>query len=111
MAFFGIRRRPHQLRTDSTWPYNTKQGRPEGGVGIMASPLPSLVPKVHPTSRPVEPDDPLTLHATTVAGDPELMLHCLVQEYAWMGWDAEQILSLFRDPFYPVLHGLWCLYG
>ena len=23
-----------------------------------------------------------------------------------MGWSADQILGLFRDPFYPVLHGL-----
>src|SRR5690348_11041295 len=70
-----------------------------------------LVPKVHPATRPVEPGDPLSLHATELAGDPELMLQCLVQEYAWDGWDAEQILRLFRDPFYPALHNLWCLYG
>jgi hypothetical protein len=70
-----------------------------------------FVPKVHPATRPVEPDDPLTLHATAVAGDPEVMLHCLAQEYAWMGWNAEDILRLFRDPFYPALHSLWCLYG
>jgi hypothetical protein len=75
----------------------------------MAIEAERFVPKVHPTTRPAEPDDPLTLHAT--AGDPETMLHCLVQEYAWMGWDAEEILGLFRDPFYPALHGLWCLYG
>jgi hypothetical protein len=70
-----------------------------------------FVPKVHPATRPVEPDDPLTLHATAVAGDPEVMLNCLVQEYAWMGWDTEEILRLFRDPFYPALHSLWCFYG
>jgi hypothetical protein len=70
-----------------------------------------LVPKVHPATRPVEPEDPLTLHATPVAGDPEVMLRCLVQEYAWMGWDLEQLLSLFRDPFYPALNALRHLYG
>jgi hypothetical protein len=70
-----------------------------------------FVPKVHPATRPAEPDDPFTLHATPVAGDPEVMLHCLVQEYAWMGWSAEEILQLFRDPSYPALHSLWCLYG
>lgn len=69
------------------------------------------VHKVHPLAREAEPDDPLTLHATPVAGDPEVMLHCLVHEYAWMGWDAEEILRLFGDPFYPALHSLWCLYG
>jgi hypothetical protein len=35
----------------------------------------------------------------------------VVQEYAWMGWDAKQVLSLFRDPSYPALHHLWRLYG
>src|SRR5262245_60941836 len=70
-----------------------------------------FVPKVHPATRSVEPDDPMTLHATPVPGDPEAMLRCVVQEYAWLGWDAEHILSLFRDPFYPALHGLRSLYG
>jgi hypothetical protein len=70
-----------------------------------------FVPKVHPVSRPAEADDPLTLHATPVAGDPEVMLECLVQEYAWMGWDTEQILTLFRDPNYPALNALLCHYG
>jgi hypothetical protein len=69
------------------------------------------VPKVHPATRSVEPDDPMTLQATPVPGDPEVMLRCVVQEFAWLGWDAEQILGLFRDPFYPVLHDLRSLYG
>ncbi len=70
-----------------------------------------LVPKVHPATRPAEPEDPLSLHAISLEGDPELMLQCVVQEYAWMGWDAEQILGLFRDPFYPALRELWDRYG
>ena len=70
-----------------------------------------FVPKAHPASRPVEAEDPLSLHAISLEGDPELMLHCVVQEYAWMGWGIEQILSLFRDPFYPALRELWDRYG
>jgi hypothetical protein len=69
------------------------------------------VPKVHPATRAVEPEDPMTLHANAVPGDPEEMLRCLVLEYAWMGWDADRIMSLFRDPFYPALHSLWCAFG
>jgi hypothetical protein len=65
-----------------------------------------FVPKVHPATRPVEPEDPMTLNATPVAGDPEVMLRCVVQEYAWMGHGAEEILALFRDPFYPALRGM-----
>src|SRR5579885_463659 len=70
-----------------------------------------FVPKVHPATRPIQPEDPFTLNATAVNGDPEWMLRCLVQEYAWMGWDAEQILARFRDPFYPALNALWHHYG
>jgi hypothetical protein len=66
-----------------------------------------FVPKVHPLSRGAEPDDPMTLNATAVAGDPDVLIAALVHEYAWMGWDAEQIAALFHDPFYPMLHGLW----
>jgi hypothetical protein len=69
------------------------------------------VPKVHPATRPVEPEDPLTLNATLVEGDPEVMLMCLVQEYAWMGWGLEEMLELFRDPFFPALHHLWQMWG
>ena len=70
-----------------------------------------FVPKVHPASRPVEAEDPLSLHAISLEGDPELMLHCVVQEYAWMGCDGEEILRLFRDPSYPALHALWKHFG
>jgi hypothetical protein len=66
----------------------------------------AFVPKVHPATRPVEPEDPMTLEAIPVAGDPDLMLRCLVEEYAWMGWDTEEIFRLFRDPSYPVLYSL-----
>jgi hypothetical protein len=77
----------------------------------MATAPDRFVPKVHPATRPVEPEDPLTLYATPVTGDPEVMLQCLVQEYAWLGWGPEQILGLFRDPYYPALHQLWLVYG
>ncbi|MFI5456383.1 MAG: hypothetical protein ACHRXM_13120 [Isosphaerales bacterium] len=65
-----------------------------------------FVPKVHPLSRAAEPDDPMTLSATAIAGDPDVLIRAVIQEYAWMGWDAGQIAALFHDPFYPVLNGL-----
>lgn len=77
----------------------------------MATNEERLVPKVHPASRAVEPDDPYSLHATAVAGDPEVMLACFVQEYAWMGWDLEGILGLIGDSSYPALNGLLDAYG
>jgi hypothetical protein len=77
----------------------------------MESSAERFVPKVHPASREVMADDPMTLWATPVAGDPDLLIRAVVQEYAWMGWDAEQIAALFCDPFYPMLHGLWRVLG
>lgn len=70
-----------------------------------------FVPKVHPASREVEPEDPMELCATPVAGDPAIMLRCAVEEYARMGWNAEQILALFQNPFYPALHSLCQSFG
>lgn len=64
------------------------------------------VPKVHPLSRDAEAEDPMELLANPVQGDPEVMLHCILEEFAWMGMDAEQLIGLFRDPNYPVLNQL-----
>ena len=71
----------------------------------------NFVPKVHPATRPVEPDDPMNLFAVEVPGDPELMLRLLVEEYARMGWGLDALICLFRDPFYVAAHGLWLHYG
>jgi hypothetical protein len=62
-----------------------------------------FVPKVHPLERAAEADDPLELMAEPVAGDPAVMLECILQEFAWMGWDRAQLLALFHHPGYPVL--------
>jgi hypothetical protein len=77
----------------------------------MESSAERFVPKVHPASREAMADDPMTLCATPAAGDPDLLFRAVVQEYAWMGWSAEQIAALFRDPFYPMLHGLGQVLG
>jgi hypothetical protein len=70
-----------------------------------------LVPKVHPLAREAGPEDPFELMAEPVAGDPAVMLECILQEFAWMGWDAEQLLTLFHHPGYPVLCQLREFYG
>jgi hypothetical protein len=69
------------------------------------------VPKVHPLDRQVEAEDPLELLADVVPGDPEVMLECILQEFVWMGWDADQLYSLFRNPGYPLLCELRQYYG
>jgi hypothetical protein len=66
----------------------------------------SAVPKIHPASREMLPDDPLEMQAFEVAGDPELMLRILVEEYARIGWGLEAIVRLARDPNYTAFYGL-----
>jgi hypothetical protein len=66
----------------------------------------NAVPKVHPVTREMLPEDPLEMQAFEVAGDPLLMLRMLVEEYARDGWKAEAILQLARDPNDQAFHGL-----
>jgi hypothetical protein len=61
------------------------------------------VPKVHPLARPAETDDPFELMAQPIAGDPQVMLEALLQEFLWMGWGEAEMMRLFCDPGYPVL--------
>lgn len=63
-------------------------------------------PKVHPLTREVEAEDPMELMANPVHGDPEVMLQCIVEEFAWMGMEANELLGLFHSPMYPVLNQL-----
>lgn len=66
----------------------------------------NMVPKVHPLSRDATADDPMELTAELVGGDPDVMLECVLQEFAWMGLNGEQLIALFHNPGYPVLCGL-----
>ena len=59
----------------------------------MSDEIPHSTAKVHPATREVLPDDPMEMHGFEVPGDPNLMLRLLVEEYARMGWGAEEILQ------------------
>src|SRR5262245_28833907 len=65
-----------------------------------------FVPKVNPATREVLPDDSMTLHATTVCSGSGVRHCCVVQEYAWIGFDTQQIFGLFRQPMCPALSEL-----
>ncbi len=67
--------------------------------------------KIHPATREILPDDPMEMHGFEVPGDPNLMLRLLVEEYARIGWGAEEILQLARDPNYQAFHGLLQFFG
>jgi hypothetical protein len=71
----------------------------------------NLIPKVHPATRAVEPEDPLNLHGFEVPGDPDVMLRMLVEEFARMGYGLDALMQLCRDPFYHALHGVWLRVG
>jgi hypothetical protein len=77
----------------------------------MNQPPGEAVPKVDPRTRPAEPEDPLELTAQVVAGDPDVMLECILQEFLWMGYRADQLWALFQDPRYPLLCALRERYG
>ena len=72
---------------------------------------PNAVPKVHPATREVLPEDPMDLQGFEVPGDPDLMLRMLVEDYARMGSNTEAIMSLAIDPNYQVFHGLLRMFG
>ena len=61
-------------------------------------------------TKAYEPDDPMALVGVAVEADPEAaneMARCLVEEYLRDGWDEAQLLALFRNPFYQVLHMIY----
>jgi len=70
-----------------------------------------FVPKVHPTTRELEAEDPMELVANPAPGDPDLMLDCMIQEFAWQGYDAAELMRLFMNPEYPVLNQLLDCFG
>jgi hypothetical protein len=67
----------------------------------------NAVPKVHPASRGILPDDPMEMCAFQVPGDNQLMLRLLVEEYARIGWGADDIMRLAHDPNYTAFYGMW----
>ena len=71
----------------------------------------NMVPKVHPATRAVEPEDPMNLHGIEVPGDPEIMMRMLVEDFARLGYGLQDLMGLARDPFYHALHGVWLMYG
>ena len=51
------------------------------------------------------------MQAASVTGDQRVMLECLIEEFARMGWDEHQIARLFENPFFLASHGLAKQFG
>lgn len=60
----------------------------------------------HPKNRAVEPEDPMELRADRVEGDMLAMLDGLIEEYARMGFGADQIEELFSQPHFVAVYAL-----
>ena len=71
----------------------------------------NAVSKVHPASREMLADDPMSLHGVELPGDADVMMRMLVEDYARMGWDLHAIATLAQDPFYQGFHGLYLRLG
>ena len=64
----------------------------------------------HPRDREMQADDPMMLEPVEIDGDPEIMIDCLIEEFARMGWDTPTIIRMFDDPFYEGPHRARRLY-
>ncbi len=71
----------------------------------------AAVPGGPPFLKTPQPSDPLEMGAEMVEGDPSVMLTCLIEEYARMGWDAHRIERIFDNPFFLASHGLAKRFG
>jgi len=55
-----------------------------------------------------EADDPMELVGVALPdGDPEELASAIVEEFIRMGLNNEELLALFRDPFYAGPHAIW----
>jgi hypothetical protein len=64
-----------------------------------------------PESKPLDPDDPMEIKAAVIAGDERLMMECLIEEFAHLGWDARKIARMFGEPCFLASHGLEKRFG
>jgi hypothetical protein len=54
-----------------------------------------------------DPEDPMEMVGVVSpasAEEVEYVARCIIEEFAWFGFDRERILSLFRDPHYVGAH-------
>jgi hypothetical protein len=66
---------------------------------------------IDPELKPQDPDDPMEIKAAVIAGDEQLMMECLIEEFAHLGWSARRIAGIFNNPQFLASHGLERRFG
>ncbi len=67
--------------------------------------------------KPAEPDDPMALMGVAMPTGPNgdeamaTMAESLADEFLRMGYSQEQVMQMFRDPFFRMTHAIWRAWG
>ena len=56
--------------------------------------------------KEMESDDPMELVRERIPGETRFLARCIVEEFAQIGYGAEDLFTLFREPVYPMLNGI-----
>ncbi len=56
--------------------------------------------------KEAEQNDPMELVCKTIPGDPVFVARCVIEEFASLGYEAEDLFTLFREPVYPMLNSI-----
>ena len=65
-------------------------------------------------NKTVEPDDPFEMVGVSYPSDPgvdRITARCIVEEYALIGFGADDVRRLFMSPNYAALYALFQRYG
>ena len=79
---------------------------------IGRKPEPQDLVAPHGSRKQAEPSDPMALVGTRVSGgNIDALLRCFIEEYAAMGFGAQEILAFFRQPQYASIHPAYLRLG
>ena len=56
--------------------------------------------------KEAEANDPMELVREAIPGDPLFLAQCVIEEFALIGYGAEDLVTLFRQPVYPMLNNI-----
>ncbi len=58
-----------------------------------------------------EHDDPMELMCGRVPGEIDVLARCMVEEFAQIGYGADDLFGMFSEPGYPLLNGILRMRG